>query len=128
MSCWNALTRHWLEHSARKLLCAVDEQGRVHAAAYFVYDENTCYYLIGGGDPELRNSGAASLLLWEGIRFASTVSRSFDFEGSMIEDIERFFRAFGGTPQVYYRVSRLRGVHRFAEWMKPAAKKVLHYK
>ncbi len=116
------------EHSACRLLCAVDSENRVHAAAYFVYDERCCYYLQGGSDPELRSSGAASLLLWEGIRFASTVSACFDFEGSMIEDIERFFRAFGGMPQVYYRVVRFNVWHRFLEWIKPAVKKLLRYK
>lgn len=114
-------------HDACRLLCAVDEDNRVHAAAYFVYDERCCYYLEGGGDPELRSSGAAPLLLWEGLRFAATVSKSFDFEGSMIEDIERFFRAFGAAPQVYYRVTRLCARHRLAEWAKPIVKRALHY-
>jgi hypothetical protein len=116
------------EHNARKLLCALDERGRVHAASYFVYDEQTCYYLIGGGDPELRNSGAASLLLWEGIKFASSVSKAFDFEGSMIEDIERFFRSFGGEPVPYYRVTRLNTALSFADYMKPKAKRMLNWK
>lgn len=116
------------EHDSCKLLCAVDSENRVHAAAYFMYNEHCCYYFYGGGDPELRSSEAASLLLWEGIRFASTVSKCFDFEGSMVEPIERFFRAFGGTPQVYYRVSRLYGRHRLAEWLKPTVKKMLKYK
>ena len=116
------------EHNACKLLCAVDEENRVHAAAYYVFDEHCCYYLYGGGDPELRASGAASLVVWEGIRFAATVSQIFDFEGSMIEDIERFFRGFGGKPEVYYRVTRLCARHRFAEWIKPTVKKILGYK
>ena len=84
----------------------MDSQGRIHAASYFVYDEKCCYYLIGGGDPELRTSGASSLLMWEGIKFASTVSGSFDFEGSMIEPIERFFRAFGDTLLAGYTSER----------------------
>jgi hypothetical protein len=115
-------------HDACRLMCAVDQENRVHAAAYFVYDEHSCYYLAGGGDPELRTSGAASLLIWEGIRFAATVSQSFDFEGSIIDEIERFFRAFGGTPQVYYRVTRFCPLLRFAEWVKPTVKKMLKYR
>ncbi len=114
-------------HHARKLLCAVDEAGNIHAAAYFVYDEKCCYYLFG---ERIRSSGILppSLLLWEGIRFASTVSRSFDFEGSMIEDIDRFFRAFGGNPQVYYRVTRFTKYHAALETFKPGIKKLLKYK
>lgn len=114
-----------IAHDARKLLCAVDTEHRIHAAAYFVYDSNCCYYLIGGGDPELRNSGAASLLVWEGIKFASTVSKSFDFEGSMIEPIERFFRAFGGVPTPYWRVTKLNVPLSIADYMKPKIKKLI---
>ncbi len=116
------------EHNARRLLFAIDEKQRIHAGAYFVFDNKTCYYLIGGSDPELRNSGAGSLLLWEGIKFASKVSRAFDFEGSMIEDIERFFRSFGGTPTPYYRVTRLNLALSFADYMKPKIKKTIGYK
>ena len=116
------------DHDARKLLCAVDEKGRIHAASYFVYDSKCCYYLIGGGDPELRNSGASSLLMWEGIKFASSVSCSFDFEGSMIEPIERFFRAFGGIPTPYWRVAKLNTALSIADFLKPKMKRLIGWK
>jgi lipid II:glycine glycyltransferase (peptidoglycan interpeptide bridge formation enzyme) len=88
--------------SARKIFFAEDESGRVHAVAYIVWDERSAYYLMGGGDPELRASGATSLVLWEAIKFSHQVSRRFDFEGSMIEPIERFFRAFGVRQVPYF--------------------------
>lgn len=90
----------------RKILIAQDENGRHHAGAYIVWDDNSAYYLLGGGDPELRNSGAASLVLWESIRFASTVTENFDFEGSMTEPIERFFRGFGGEQKLIFNISK----------------------
>ncbi len=116
------------EKEARKLLCAVDDEGRIHAASYFVYDSHCCYYLVGGGDPELRSSGASSLLVWEGIQFASTVSGSFDFEGSMIEPIERFFRAFGGTPTPYWRVTKMNLLLSIMDYLKPKVKKLLGWR
>lgn len=61
---------------------------------------------MGGGDPALRNSGATSLCMWEAIRFAATVTKSFDFEGSMIEPVERYFRAFGAIQTPYFSVSK----------------------
>jgi len=94
------------DRDSRTTLFAVDAQRRVHAAAYFVWDEHVTYYLLGGGDPELRNSGASSLLLWRGIQHAAGVSRSFDFEGSMLEPVERFFRAFGGRQTPYLVLAR----------------------
>lgn len=93
------------ERKARKIFIAEDSQGRRHAGVYLVWDSQSAYYLMGGGDPELRNSGATSLCMWEAIKFASTVTQSFDFEGSMIEPVERFFRAFGARQTPYYAIS-----------------------
>jgi hypothetical protein len=61
---------------------------------------------MGGADPELRNSSAGSLCMWAAIENAATVAANFDFEGSMIEPIEHFFRSFGAVQQPYHRVSR----------------------
>lgn len=91
---------------SRRILVAEDGEGRRHAGAYLVWDANTAYYLMGGADPELRNSGAMSLCLWEAIRHAAGVVRVFDFEGSMVEPVERFFRAFGAVQTPYFEVSR----------------------
>ena len=90
-----------------KAFFAVDDKKRVHATAYLVWDERAAYYLLGGGDPVLRNSGAHSLVLWEAVKHASRVSRTFDLEGSMIEPVERFFRAFGARQTPYHRVTRI---------------------
>ena len=90
----------------RRILSAVDETGAVHAVAYLVWDATSAYYLMGGADPELRNSGAGSLVVWEAIRFAATVAPQFDFEGSMLEPVERFFRAFGAEQRPYFHVTK----------------------
>jgi len=57
-----------------------------------------------GADPRLRSSGAQSLLFWEAIKLASEKNLKFDFEGSMIEPIERVFRAFGATQVPYLQL------------------------
>lgn len=90
--------------NARDCLVAIDPEGRLHAGAYIVRSGDTAYYLMGGGDPELRNSGATSLVLWEAICRQPESVKVFDFEGSMIEPIERFFRAFGAVQTPYFRV------------------------
>jgi len=89
------MDRQCAQRSARRILIAEDAQGRIHAGVYLVTDAKTVYYLMGGGDPELRNSGATSLLVWKAIEWASETARAFDFEGSMVEPIERFVRSFG---------------------------------
>jgi len=91
----------------RRMFFAVDARDRVHSAAYIIWNADCAYYLMGGGDPELRCSGAGSLVMWEAIKFASTVSAGFDFEGSMIEPVERYFRSFGGDPVAFFSLSKL---------------------
>jgi hypothetical protein len=95
-----------LSRGAGQILIAEDAAGRAHAGAFIVWDQNSAYYLIGGGDPELRSSGATSYCLWEAIRSAARVTARFDFEGSMIEPIEKFFRSFGAEQVPYFNVSR----------------------
>jgi hypothetical protein len=102
-----------VERQARRMFFAEDRQGRIHAALYIVWNEDSAYYLMSGADPDLRNSGAMSLLVWEALQFAATVTEKFDFEGSVIEPVERFFRSFGGTLKPYFRITRFSRRMRF---------------
>lgn len=95
-----------VDHDARAIFIAIDSEGRHHAGVYIVWDKESAYYLMGGGDPELRSSGASSLCMWAAIQHASKVTKSFDFEGSMIEPVERFFRAFGAIQTPYHSISK----------------------
>ncbi len=91
-------------NNCRRMTFAVDSEGNVHSAIYIVWDKNSAYYLMSGSDPEFRSSGATSLLLWEAIQFASTIVKKFDFEGSMIEPIEKFFKGFGTVQKPYFNI------------------------
>jgi hypothetical protein len=93
-------------HAGRKIFAGVDSQGRVHAAVYVAWMNNTAYYLMGGSEPDLRRSGAQTLALWEAIRFARSVATHFDFEGSMLPQVEPAFRAFGARQLPYFAISK----------------------
>lgn len=95
------------EKACCKALIARGPDGRAHAGAYFIWDKSVLYYYTSGADPELRNSGAGSLLIWSGIELASKLGKAFDFEGSMQEPIERVFRAFGGRQISYLEINKL---------------------
>jgi hypothetical protein len=94
------------ERGCREILVARDPSGAAHAGAYIVWGGGVSYYLMGGGDPRLRGSGATSLTISDAIRRATAVASTFDFEGSMIEPVERFFRSFGGSPTPFSQVER----------------------
>ncbi|MGO9934866.1 MAG: GNAT family N-acetyltransferase [Steroidobacteraceae bacterium] len=92
-----------------RLTFAVDEQQNTHAVNLLVFDARSAHYLLGGSDPSYRTSGAASLLMWDAIQFAAGRTKLFDFEGSMVEGVARFFRGF--CPELIpishvYRTSR----------------------
>jgi hypothetical protein len=94
-------------NAGRKIFAGVDSQGRVHAAVYIVWADQTAYYLMGGSEPEFRASGAQMSALWEAVKFTSSVVRRFDFEGSMLPHVEHTFRGFGAKQLPYFSISKL---------------------
>lgn len=102
----------------KKIFAAIDSIGNIHSAIYIVWDDRSAYYLMAGSDPKFRNSGANSLLIWEAIKFSSLVTKKFDFEGSMIEPIEKFFRAFGATQVPYFHISKKSKRYKFISNLK----------
>lgn len=127
-----ALTQRLMETAAAngcgRLLIAQDADGNLHAGAFLLYDENVCYYLLGGSDSAYRSSGAQSLVLWEAIQFAATVSAAFDFEGSNVEGIENFFRQFGSGRVINYTVIKQSLFADCVEMAKPRIKRLIGYK
>ena len=83
-----------------------DESGQLHAAVFVVWQKRSAYYLAGGGDSAFRHSGAHALSLWEAIRCVSEYTDTFDFEGSMLPGVERFFREFGGIQTPYFLIQK----------------------
>ena len=67
-----------------KILLAKDSNNHIHSGIFLVWSAKTVYYLIGGSNPNFRNSEAMSLIMWEGIKLASTFAKEFEFEGTMI--------------------------------------------
>ena len=96
--------------NCRRIYLARDAKSNDHAAAYIVWDNQSAYLLALGTDPAFRSSGAASLLIWKAIRDASGHVGKFDFEGSIIQGVSRFFNAFSGDLQPYHRIYRGRNL------------------
>lgn len=77
------------------------------AGAFVIHDARSAYYLFGGYRSEDKHNAAGALALFESIRHARELGlKVFDFEGSRIPAIERYFRGFGGRLTHSFRVSR----------------------
>lgn len=90
-----------------KIIAAFDKDRNMHAALFVVWDSESAYNLISTIDPDFRNSGSASLLVFEAIKFVQDKVQKFDFEGSMMEGVENSFRQFGAKQKPYHLISKM---------------------
>jgi len=94
------------QNNACKMFFAKNKDGVVIAGNFLIYDENTVYYLMGGIDPDFKDLGGMDVVQFESIKYALQSGRKFDFEGSMIESIEKYFRSFGAIQKPYFNISK----------------------
>ena len=72
-----------------------------------LYDVEKMYYVLGGYDEKNSHEGAGAFAMWKSILKAKEMNlNTFDFVGSMQENIERFFRGFGGDILPYYTINK----------------------
>lgn len=95
------------QHNARKIYLAKNQDGVNICGIFLLCDAETVYYLLSGTDSAYRKVNALSLLLRTAIEFAVETNRDFDFEGSMVESIEDYFRKFGGVQSPYFSLQKV---------------------
>jgi hypothetical protein len=98
-----------VKNKRREIFVGLDESKRAHSCLYLVWDNSAAYVHLVGEDPELRSSGAGMLLIWSAIKYAKNVLklRWFDFEGSMLENVEAVRRSFGAVQTPYFQVTKV---------------------
>lgn len=79
------------------------------ACTFCIHDTDTAYYLIGGYDENEKHHGAGVTCMWQSIKYAQSLGlKTFDFEGSMLPEVEKYFREFGGDLIPFYEVVKSR--------------------
>ena len=110
-----SVTKAGLTQEKAILFEARDQENRLHAMLFLLWDERAAYYLLPFSDLQLRSSGAPSFLIWHAILYAQSKGlKVFDFEGSQLPGIESFFRSFGGEARPYYQFTKT------TKWLKIA--------
>ena len=79
-------------------------EGKLCAAALFVKYGNRIYYFIPVSDPEGRKQLAMFALIDHMLKKYSGNDLIFDFEGSVLPGIARFFAGFGAISYSYYGI------------------------
>ncbi len=90
-----------LDKSCRTIYVAYDEKNNPVAGIYIVHDKLWSYN-IATGRRQNAHRGAVAMLISKAIQDALAQGRGFDFEGSMIEGVEHFFRTFGGEQTPFF--------------------------
>jgi hypothetical protein len=96
------------KNNSGEILFAFDEKQEIHSVLYLTWDNKSSYVHLVGENPQLRNSGAGILLIWEAIKYTSKVLKlnKFDFEGSMLKNVEPVRRSFGATQKSYFIITK----------------------
>lgn len=92
------------KNSAVKLYSVVNQEGRVVAANLTLQTGNRIINLVPVSNSEGREQSAMFFLLDYLIRQNAETEAIFDFEGSKIESIAKFYQGFGARFEPYYQI------------------------
>ncbi len=87
-----------VERQQSVILTAVDRSGQDIAAVVLIWDAETLYYWVPARNRELAGSGAGPAMILESIKVASSLNRTFDFDGYQSVETARLFSGFGIAP------------------------------
>lgn len=80
------------------------------AACLIVYDDKRAYYSLAASHPELKKTGAPSLLVWEVLREVLPGVDEFDFGGANVPHVAQFKSKFRGRLLRYPEYSHDRSI------------------
>jgi len=77
-------------------------ENKLIASAFFIEENNRLTHLFSATTLSGRNFGAISFLFDDIVKNNANKNIIFDFEGSMIPNVSRFFKSFGAQKINYY--------------------------
>lgn len=118
----------WQEVILRDLgycLYIKDGNNNTHCGGAFLKDRDKIIFLLVATKKELKKYGSTAFLINESIKRAweNPQYKFFDFEGSMIEPVEKYFRGFNPTPIIYFNI----GKNKIGELMRLYQKVKMHF-
>ncbi len=96
------------KNNSGKMFCAFDENDDIVAFNYLIFDEKCAYYILGGVNIHSKTKAPINeALVYHIISYAMDNGYDFDFEGSVIKNINHFFRKFEGEQTEYFRIRKV---------------------
>ena len=97
-----------LEHQLGEIYGAWDSDNNLVASVFFVSSNQKSIYLAASSNQAGIEQSAMFLLVDTFIEKNAGKKQIFDFEGSNIPGVARFYAGFGATPETYYSVHQNR--------------------
>lgn len=85
-----------------------DTEGNMLSARFVAFDSRCAYSLMSAQNNALHKNGHSEVLFWELLKYLSDKTLAFDFEGSMDEGVEYFYRSFGARQIPFFEISKCR--------------------
>jgi len=103
------------EKNKRVIITARDKE-KIVAGLYIIYDNNLAHCVLSGQDSLIKNRTPLHLVFWTAMQKFIPVCDTFDFEGSMIPEIEHSLRSYGAilTPYMHIYKSKNKLWHSLA--------------
>ncbi len=89
-----------------EILYTRNQAGEVTAGAVFLYSHTSYIFLFSATSKEARESGSMSLIIDHFIEKHQSQDKVLDFEGSMNDDLSRYYRSYGSQEIVYLQIIR----------------------
>ena len=83
-----------------------NENNELISAIFIIKDNMKNYLLLTSTNSEGKSKEAVACLIWQSLQETIKEGKDFDFEGSMILGVEKFFRSFGGEQIPYHEITK----------------------
>ena len=106
---WQRMGRlmHELQDRGLGELRSVTSNGAMQSAVFFATWKDRIYYLFSASTEAGRESRASFAIVYDLLKRHEISGMVLDFEGSMDDNVARFFKGFGALPEEYYEVKTI---------------------
>ncbi|WP_066837012.1 GNAT family N-acetyltransferase [Rufibacter ruber] len=98
-------------------LWEVEQQGELLAAALLLVTGSRTTFLLGASSTQGRKQNAMALLLDQAVQREADSGKTFDFEGSDVPGVAKFYAGFGAKPVPYLSLYFKRHKRTFRQWI-----------
>lgn len=94
------------QNKSGKILGVYDNLKKYHALCFVVWDRNYAYLIGLTTNSDSLKLGASTYLIYKAIYAMIDKTKNFDFEGSMDENIYKFYSSFGTKTKNYFKIKK----------------------